>query len=237
MGEAGTMNNLHPFENDDLLAVHLAGAIVKNLSDAIAHKGSASLIVSGGSTPKKLFEHLSKSDLLWEKITIGLCDERWVKPTHTDSNEKLVKETLMVNNASKATFVGMVIEGMDTVSAQAACSERIKASLWPFDVVVLGMGEDAHTASLFPNTPQLPEAYNLSRDILCIAIEPPSYASHPRMSLTLKALLSAAHLYLHFQGEGKQKVYDEAMSGEDANAMPIRSILKQTTKEVEVYTA
>lgn len=233
------MNNLHlhSFDNDETLALALAGAIVQNLNDAIDEKGHASLIVSGGTTPKKLFACLSQSNLLWDKITIGLCDERWVESTHSDSNEKMVKEMLMINNASKATFVGMVIEGLDAVSAEAASSERIKASLWPFDVVVLGMGEDAHTASLFPNTLQLKEAFDLHRDSVCISIEPPHYAPHTRMSLTLKALLSTKHLYLHFQGEHKKRVYDEALNGDDRNTMPIRSILKQSIKEVEVYTA
>ena len=230
------MSNLHfhHFDNDDILALTLANTIAKNLKDAILEKGSASLVVSGGSTPKKLFKALSKIDLSWENVRIGLCDERWVTPHHNDSNEKLVRENLMVNYAARAAFVGMFIDSLEVDQAETACSEKIKSSLWPFDVVVLGMGDDAHTASLFPHNPKLKEAYE-SND-LCIAIEPTT-APHLRMSLTLSAILSAQHLYLHFQGAKKIALYHEALSGKDTAKMPIRAILHQLTKEVEVYTA
>ena len=228
MAEAGTMNNR--FENDEDLALSLAGSIATHLIEAIEEKSSASLIVSGGSTPKKLFKALSEMNLPWDKIKIGLCDERLVEPTHNDSNEKLVRKNLMINYAQKATFVSMASE------EETACSKHIKELLMPFDVLVLGMGEDAHTASLFPNNPRLSEAYDQTRENICIKIVPQT-APHTRMSLTLGAILSAKHLYLHFQGESKMGVYEEALQGNDLFAMPIRAILHQTDKKIEVYTA
>lgn len=104
----------------------------------------------------------------------------------------------------------------------------------PIDVLILGMGGDAHTASLFPNNVKLEEAFDLAREDLCIAIEPDS-APFMRMSLTLRALLSARHIYLHFEGEEKRKVYEEAMNGEDQHEMPIRSVLNQELKDIEVF--
>lgn len=236
MAEAGTMNNLHfhRFENDDLLALSLADAIAQNLRDALAEKGEAFLIVSGGTTPKKFFHALSQIDLPWEKVKIGLCDERWVAPTHPDSNEKLVRETLMMGYASKATFIGMFMEGLDAHDAQSACGERILSSFPSFDVMVLGMGEDAHTASLFPHNPKLNEAFESNE--LCISIEP-STAPHKRMSLTLNAILSSRHLYLHFQGEKKLSLYHQALQSDHRLEMPIGAILHQTTTPIEVYTA
>ena len=230
------MSNLHfhRFESDDLLAESLAHAIAKNLRDALSHKGTASLIVSGGSTPKKFFHALSQINIDWKNVKIGLCDERWVAPEHADSNEKLVRENLMVGHASKATFIGMFIEGVEAVDAQSACTQKIKASLFPFDVIVLGMGDDAHTASLFPHNPKLQEAYESHE--LCISIEP-STAPHLRMSLTRSAILSAKHLYLHFQGDKKGELYHQALEGNDTFEMPIRSILHQPYTPIEVYTA
>jgi len=230
------MNNLHfhRFENDDLLAYSLACKVAENLQDALAKKGEASLIVSGGSTPKKFFHELSQIDLAWEKVKIGLCDERWVAPTHPDSNEKLVRENLMVAYASKATFIGMFIEGAEAHDAQNACTQKIKDLLFPFDVIVLGMGDDAHTASLFPHNPKLNEAFESNE--LCISIEP-STAPHNRMSLTRNVILSADHLYLHFQGEKKLSLYHQALESDRRLEMPICAILHQTTTPIEVYTA
>lgn len=226
------MNNLHfhRFEDEEKLAFSLAQSIVNHLNDAIAEKGSASLIVSGGSTPKKLFKALNTMDIEWNKIKIGLCDERLVEPTHNDSNEKLVRETLMTGYAAKATFIDMANED------ETACSVRVKELLMPFDVLVLGMGDDAHTASLFPNNPRLAEAYDLTRENICITIEP-QHAPHTRMSLTLGAILSAHHVYLHFQGVSKLNVYKEALNGTDTFTMPIRAIINQTDKKIEVYSA
>jgi 6-phosphogluconolactonase len=232
MAEAGMMNNLnfHRFDDEEKLAFSLAQSIVNGLNDAIAEKGSASLLVSGGSTPKKLFKALSTMDIEWDKIKIGLCDERLVEPTHHDSNEKLVRETLMTGYAAKATFISMANED------ETACSVSVKELLMPFDVLVLGMGDDAHTASLFPNNPRLSEAYDQTTEKVCIKIIPQS-APHTRMSLTLGAILSAHHVYLHFQGESKLNVYKEALNGTDTFTMPIRAIINQTDKTIEVYSA
>lgn len=230
------MNNLnfHRFEDEEKLAFSLAQSIVDHLNKAIAEKGSASLIVSGGSTPKKLFKALSTMDIEWDKIKIGLCDERLVKPTHNDSNEKLVRETLLTGYAAKATFISMIGDSLEV--DETDCSRRIKSSLAPFDVIVLGMGEDAHTASLFPNNPKLNKAYDLARENICITIQP-QHAPHKRISLTLGAILSAHHVYLHFQGESKLNVYTEALQGTDTFTMPIRAIINQTDKTIEVYSA
>lgn len=232
------MSNLrfHSFESASALAEKLATAIGENLRTAIKEKGKATLIVSGGSTPKALFQLMSRLELAWEKVSIGLCDERWVPSNHPDSNEKLVKETLMVHNASKATLIGMVIDGLNASESESQCSHNVQSHLWPFDVLILGMGSDAHTASLFPGNPKLQEAYDRDTKKICISIEPRN-APHMRMSLTLNAILSAEHLYLHFQGEEKLAVYHEALTGEDTSAMPIRTVLNQNEKEVEVYYA
>jgi len=226
----------HEFERSEQLTDTLSSVIAKNLSEAIATTGKASLIVSGGSTPKPLFEKLRTFDIAWEKVRVSLCDERWVAPSHEDSNEKLVKTHLLVDKAAKAEFVSMYSAGKEAADAELTCKEQIQAKLLPFSVMILGMGGDAHTASLFPNNVKLDDGFDLSSDALCIAIKP-SDAPHMRMSLTRAAILSSEHLYLHFEGESKQKVFQEAMGGDDMHAMPIRSILHQDKKDVEVYYA
>ena len=225
---------VHAFSDQESLIEALSQSILANLQKAIDETGKASLLVSGGSTPKPLFERLRKTVFDWDKVTVGLCDERWVDTSKEESNEHLVKKYLLQEEAAKAHFVGMYCEDTDIYSAQKLCSKKMKEMLYPFDVLILGMGSDAHTASLFPENIKLEEAYNLKNENFCITIEPTT-APFLRMSLTLRAILSAKHIYIHFEGEEKIAVYQEAINGEDIYSMPIRSVLNQEIKEIEVF--
>ncbi len=233
----GTMSRtLHTFSSQEALIELLSQSIIDQLQEAIDKKGKASLLVSGGSTPKPLFKKLSATSLAWEKVIVGLCDERWIPISDENSNEHLVKNYLLQGQASKATFIGMYNEELDVQTAEKWCSQKMKETLFPFDVLVLGMGNDAHTASLFPDNVKLEKAFDLDNEDLCIAIEP-STAPYMRMSLTRSAILSAKNIYLHFEGEEKLAVYGDVITGDDMYKMPIRSILNQDTKNVEVYYA
>jgi 6-phosphogluconolactonase len=230
------MVNNHSFAHSDELLSALCTAIITDLEEAISEKGSAVLLVSGGSTPKPLFKRLRETPIAWENVRIGLCDERWVNPEHADSNEKLVRELLLQEHAINAQFIGLYCTGMSADEAQNECSEKVKSQLWPIDVCVLGMGDDAHTASLFPHNPKLLEGLEDGNKNLCISITPQT-APHPRMSLTFSAIISTRHLYLHFEGEKKRLVFEEALRGSDVEAMPIRAFLQQEIKDIEVYYA
>lgn len=225
---------VHTFKEQDTLLDALSQSILANLQKAIDEKGKASLLVSGGSTPKPLFEKLSTTPFAWEKVSVGLCDERWVDIFREESNEHFVKKYLLQKEAAKAHFIGMYEKGKNIYTVQKRCSQKIKEMLFPFDVLILGMGSDAHTASLFPENEKLEEAFDLKNPNLCIAIEPMT-APFSRMSLTLGAILSAENIYIHFEGKEKISVYEEAIAGEDIYTMPIRSVLNQELKQVEVF--
>jgi len=225
---------VHAFTTQPKLLEALSTQIVKDLNEAIYYHGKATLLVSGGSTPKPLFEMLRRIDLPWEKVTIGLCDERWVPSTHEDSNEQFVKNHLIQEHAAKARFIGMYYDGLSSREAQEQCSKTLMQELYPFDVVLLGMGNDGHIASLFPQNERLEKAFDLSRKELCIAIEP-STAPHDRMSLTRSAILSAKHLYLHFEGKDKLALYQEVIKGDDMSILPVRSVLQQDLTDIKVY--
>jgi len=232
MGEIGMNNQEHEFNDSESLVDSLSEDILDKLEKAILKNGKASLLVSGGSTPKPLFKKLSLSNISWNKVSIALCDERWVTSEHKDSNEKLVKDYLLVNNAVNAKFVPMYQKNIAIKDSEQVCSNVYKKELFPFDVLILGMGNDGHTASLFPKNIELKKSFEIEEK-LCISMTP-SDAPHERMSLTKKAILSTKNLYLHFEGEEKRKVYKTVLEGIDSYEMPIASILNDK-KKVEVY--
>lgn len=228
--------NIHQYEIQSELIQALGDAIIHNLSSAITERGYAVMMVSGGSTPKPLFHYLRQKSIPWEKVRVGLCDERWVNKDHSDSNENLVRHHLLQEHAAKAEFIGLYFDKISIEESESVCSERVKKLLSPMDVVILGMGDDGHTASLFPHNTKLEEGFDLSNTSFCVSMIPMS-APHPRMSLTLSALVHSEHLYLHFEGEKKRQVFERALNSSNPFEIPISAVLQQEKKTIEVYYA
>ena len=231
-----TNSQLHTFEDKETLQRALIERITNNLTDAVAKRGRASLVVSGGSTPKVLFEKLSQVALEWEKVTVSLVDERWVDVTSSDSNEHLVKTFLLQNRAQKAKFIGLKNAHATAQEGSSECAQKLGPLPAPPDVVILGMGSDGHTASFFPNTAELQSALDMQSGILCTATRPLN-APHERMTLTRPFLLSARNLLLHIEGEEKLRVYKEALGEGSIEAMPVRAMIRQDNVLLEVYYA
>ncbi len=142
--------NMHIFENPSALAEALADDVGARLAAAIAARGTASFAVSGGSTPKAFFRSLSRRELDWSKVTLTLVDERFVPPENERSNHRLVADNLLKDRAAQARFVPLYHQAETAEAAAAIASDRTASLGAPFDVVVLGMGTDGHTASFFP---------------------------------------------------------------------------------------
>ncbi|MCL1137435.1 6-phosphogluconolactonase [Shewanella pneumatophori] len=222
------------FDNKDALEAQLAERIANQLQEAVDARGKASLIVSGGSTPLKLFELLSKKAIDWSDVYITLADERWVSAEHSDSNERLVRNNLLKNRAASAKFRGL--KNMYS-TPQEGCDmaiEQLGSFPKPFDVVVLGMGNDGHTCSWFPcaEAAELEHAFTTSD--LCAAVQPGN-APHARITLSKSAILASRQIYLHIVGEQKLDVYRQALANEDSREMPIRAVLDQRKTPVDVY--
>jgi len=203
----------------ETLAEDLAGLLLAR----IAASGAALLAVSGGNTPKLMFDHLSHQDIPWDRVTITLVDERQVPITSDRSNARLVTQHLLVNGAAKARFVPL----FDNVAAAA----RLPA----FDAVVLGMGDDGHTASFFPDGDNLAKALDLSTQERIVTMRAPD-AGEPRLTFTLKALLASPFIAIHIEGDGKMKVLEKAEQPGPVAEMPIRAVL-QATHPVTLYWA
>ena len=208
------------FSSREQLVTKFSDQICQCLNAAIKTKGKASLAVSGGSTPLPLFQQLSQSnDIDWSKINVVLVDERWVDNTNPDSNETLVKNNLLSGFAQNANYVSIKDVDQTPEATVAEMSERL-ASLLPIDVVILGMGLDGHTASLFPCSEQLEQGLDLSCDASLIAVEPTT-APHKRISFTLKSIVTSSSLFLHLTGENKLEVLMDAIQADTANKKPI----------------
>ena len=223
------------FENTSALDIELSDKVAKLLAADISATGSASLVVSGGRTPMGFFHLLSQCSLDWSKVSITLADERWVNSNHADSNEKLVRENLLINEAHQAQFIGLKNSAEDAIAGESD-TEQALASVGPFTVLVLGMGDDGHTASLFPGADALPLGLDMNSGRTCIGVTPTA-APHQRISMTLPRLLNSQQIILHISGAGKQQVLEEAQSGNDVEALPIRAILNQQQAPLEIYWA
>ncbi|KTD23464.1 6-phosphogluconolactonase [Legionella lansingensis] len=224
---------IHRFENSHLLNQHFAQKITVLLTQAIDKRGHAFFVVSGGKTPVGLFNILARADLQWEKITIILTDERLLTPTEKDSNERLVKETLLQHNAAKAGFISLYHEKACEQEGETILEHRLSA-LPTFDVVILGMGEDGHTASLFPCSAEIGAGLETKASFVVVK---PTKAPYKRVSLTKTRLANSRTIFLHLLGENKLIVLNKAISGNNALEMPIRAFLHHPMIDLQVMFA
>ena len=223
------------FENASALDVALVKQVVDLLSEAIEIHEVASLVVSGGRTPQGFFHLLSQQTLDWSKVIVTLADERWVDPDHKDSNEKLVRENLLINEASCARFLPLKSSSYSAAEGEDFLEQSLSA-IDTFTVVILGMGDDGHTASLFPGSEALSRGLNMDSGRRCIAVIPLE-APHDRMSMTLPRLLDSQLIIVHLCGQGKQEVLSRACEGDDHLELPIRAVLQQSATPVRVFWA
>lgn len=215
------------------LAQDLALKVSDALKTGIVEKGSAMLAVSGGSTPKAFFQALSKMDLEWDKIIITLVDERWVGEDDERSNGRLLRSNLLINKAAAAQFHPLYSGVDDVDDALDNLVTSFKKLPLPFDAVVLGMGNDGHTASFFPGGDNLAAAIDPASNKLLASMRADG-AGEPRITFTLPVLTAARFLALHIEGAEKKTVYDRALEPGDVLDMPIRSIL-QSAKPLEIF--
>ena len=217
----------------ETLSRELAARIAAILGAAIAARGLASLVVSGGRSPVRLFEILRSQPLDWSRVCIALADERWVAPEDAASNEHLVRSALLKEGAASARFHGLK-NGAPTPDLGAVSAWETFARVpRPFDAVILGMGDDGHTASLFPGSPNLPSALNPAAAAGCVGMWSP-VPPQPRLSLNLTALLDSRRITVLITGESKWRTLRAARDTGPEQEMPIRAVLRQSRTPVDV---
>lgn len=206
------------FESREALALALAGDVAAGLRDCLSVSGRATLALSGGSTPKLFLEKLSDAVLPWQAVTVTLADDRKVPDTSPRSNVRLVREHLLKGRAVAARFVPL---------------DDPQAAALRLDAVVLGMGNDGHTASFFPGGDSLAAALDPATPERIVELNAPG-AGETRLTFILAALLEAKYLFLHIEGHEKRRTLTKALEDGPPAGMPIRAVLR-AEKPVTIY--
>lgn len=214
------------------LAELLAAWVAERLREGLAARGQATLVVSGGSTPVPFFHALRDAELDWSAVTVTLADDRAVPSSDAESNARLVRTHLLQGRAAQARWLPCFADEPQPDQLELACQAleaRLSELRWPVDVVVLGMGADGHTASLFPRSAELLRSLAEGGDRRCLVAEVPQAPNVPvrRLSWTPKALLSTRHLAIHTTGFAKRELLQRACASNDVREMPIRLALWQ----------
>ncbi len=224
------------FPSSEALAERFASDVAKRLGDAIKARGQALIAVSGGTTPALFFRALSRSDIDWSCVTVVPVDERFVPPASERSNEKLIRGDLLTNKALDAAFIPLFHDVLTAQEAAIVADGELSELPLPFDVVVLGMGSDGHTASFFPDAKELASLIDpkAERRVMPVLAES---AGEPRITLTLPTLISAAFVALHIEGSDKRAVLEAALAQPAPHEKPISAVLFHASSPLQIYWA
>ncbi|MCX8499526.1 MAG: 6-phosphogluconolactonase [Caulobacteraceae bacterium] len=220
----------------DMAALQSAAveAIRSAILAGVAARGTASLALSGGTTPIPIYEALSHLDLPWSQVQLTLTDERWVPVDDPASNEAMVRRILLKGPAALARFTSLKCNTQTPEAAEGQIDGALRALAQPFDLVLLGMGDDAHTASLFPGGAGLEAAMDLTGPLKARAVRP-AIDGPARLSLSLPALLQSRQMIILLRGTSKWAVYQDALGDGPVLEAPVRGILHQNQVPVTVY--
>jgi 6-phosphogluconolactonase len=226
--------NIHEYESHSDAAIAAGKRIINALHRRLETHDSAALVVSGGTTPAPVYEYMAHKELDWHRIHVLLSDERWVPSDHSDSNEKMLRDALEKSRASYAQITSYF--DVDS-SLEERCGELEKElgeMPLPFTSVLLGMGNDGHFASLFPDDGDLETAIDLQSPRGFVPVDTES-SPYRRISMTLAALLRCDEILLLISGAEKRAVLEQATDPE--SELPIAYLLRQMRVPVDVFWA
>lgn len=219
----------HAYRSQDEANQGLLQALLTAVSGRLASQNHVSIALAGGSTPKPLYQKLSKQTLPWDRVKITLTDERWVPIVDDQSNERMLRECF----SDRLKDMGLIgLKGGEDTAEEGVglCELKLKKALGTLDVVLLGMGEDGHFASIFPSE-DLVEQFEKNRERLCVAVNPENQCE--RISLTMSFLLTAPYIFFLIGGEKKKQQFYRALEGE--SALPIHHLLTSAKQSIHVF--
>lgn len=227
---------LHQYDQFEQCVLELSERIASDLAQGIADLGVATLAVSGGGTPRPLFERLSQMDIDWANVRITLVDDRCVEPEDQASNTRLVRETLLQNNATAAEFHPLYRPPLTGEGLVQDAEEMLRNQFTHFDHVILGMGDDGHTASIFPDSAIRDKALD-PQSSQTVMLSDKEEAGYFRITQTLSQLLDADFISLLVQGKSKLDLLHKILDQGESSTYPIAAFLFQQQTPLHIYAA
>ena len=218
------MMELIEYPDTEMMMMRLADLLASQIKQALLTNDRASLAVPGGTTPGPIFDNLCSIDLDWDRVDVMLTDERWVPESSDRSNTRLLRSRLLVDRAAAARLIPLYADAATPEEKLDDLSAGLDACL-PLSVVLLGMGADMHTASIFPGADRLDHALN--GDDLLVAMRAPG-APEPRITLSARVLNGAFNRHIVIIGAEKRAALDQAQ-GLSAEEAPVSAVLKDCT--------
>lgn len=218
--------NFVEYPDRDLMMIDLAHRIAGELNSQLQRQDAATLAVPGGTTPGPAFDALSAASLDWSRVRILLTDERWVPEDHERSNTRLLKEHLLVDRAAAATYIPLYADAPEPEDAMEDLTARVQGVL-PLTVLLLGMGDDMHTASLFPYAQGLEDALADDAPPL-LPVRTPD-APDARITLTAPVFKGAMSTHILITGPKKREALERARKEGDPIKAPVISVLADAT--------
>lgn len=217
--------NFKKYSDDEMMMIDLAQNLAGELRQALKQRERVLLVVPGGTTPGPVFDALSSVDLDWGRVDVMLSDERWVPEVHLRSNTRLLRERLLVGRAAAARYIPLYARA-DTPEEVLPQIEAGIAPALPISVLLLGMGADMHTASIFPEADLLEEALRSDAPIL-LPMRAPG-AMEPRITLSVRVLSEAMNIHIVITGSQKRAAIERAAKMRPQDA-PVAAILDGAT--------
>lgn len=218
------------FDTKTQLEIALVSKLTELIQSAIVKHGEARVLLSGGSSPKAIYAQLSMATLDWTSVTFGLVDERFVDVQDTNNNERMIRSTLCQNEAKSAELVGMVFDPSNIQKNLELTRDKYAIFEERIDLCLLGMGDDGHTASLFPGDEQSEQLLN-SNEIGVFNTISPNYPFN-RITCSKEMLAKSENTLLLIAGEKKKEVLENAKH----TALPISYVLKEFNNLAVYYS-
>ena len=209
------------YPDREMLAMDLANQLAGDLRMILANEERVVLAVPGGTSPGPVFDDLCAADLDWDRVDVMLTDERWVPEDDARSNTRLVRDRLLVERAAAARLLPLYIPAHEPEEVLAELESQIADKL-PLSVLLLGMGTDMHTASIFPGADKLDIALDANAPIL-VPMRAPG-APEPRITLSARVLNEAMRKHVLIFGQDKHDAL-EAARGLSPKDAPINAVL------------